>query len=625
MQSKLPMLFFVLLISIQQHAQITISDVDNIVFDEMVRQELPGLAIGVYKKGAIDFLKGYGHIDINRTKAITTSTPFRWASISKTITAVAALQLVERRTDFSINDKVTKHYPYWISNVGTKEVSDKSRKSNITIKQLLTHRSGINHYDDKEGVDYRKSTYTSDADRFNANSCVDVFRDMNLLFNPGDKYDYSTYGYNLLGAVIDKVTGSYPNWVLNSIANKLSMTSLKVSYGTFSGFDKPTDGIMKANSSTNKEYVLPGGGWESNVGDLMKFAKGILDGKLLNNTAALWADDGFKETNGDPQEYKRGIYSAKGTNDFRVWHGGAHENLRTNMYIMPDLNIAVVVMIPADYADAFNVVRKVIDKMGINRSFDTKPDFSCTDGTGSSGKSYLSLIRKTGEDVIVRRGYSSDNFNKEWNFLKSRGYELTDFDCTDNLWNGIFKKMSGQFAMWRNLEQDAFNTKWQEMNNAGLRLYDLETYVISGKRYWAGLFKKGTGKYALFRNFSTADFGTKRDELANQGYKLIDIEVYSDASGLKWSGVWVEGTDGPLNRNYAYNDFISLVNTRSSSGYQLLDVETYMDGSTRKWAGVWEKATQSGDLITPRNYCQTMNLYNDNSKKDYELLELVSY
>lgn len=221
-----------------------------------------------------------------------------------------------------------------------------------------------------------------------------------------------------------------------------------------------------------------------------------------------------------------------------------------------------------------------------------------------------------------------DNFNKEWNFLKSRGYHLTDFDCSGIVWNGIFKKMNGQFAMWRNFEQDAFNIKWQEMNSAGYRLYDLETYLFGGKRYWAGLFRKMTGKHALFRNFSTTAFGTKREELAQQGLKLVDIEVYSDNTGLKWSGVWLEGEDGPLNRNVLYNDFINLINSRSSSGYQLMDVESYLDGGMRKWAGVWEKSSEPGFLVTPRKYCSLMDIHEQNSKMTsgkFEMLEMISY
>ncbi len=605
------------LLAIQANAQINSADVDKIVEDEMIRQELPGLAIGVYKKGSISFQKGYGYIDINRTKAITTSTPFRWASISKTITAVATLQVAERQSSFSIDDKVTDHYPYWIAKVGSKDVTDKNRKTNITIKQLLTHRSGINHY--ANGVDYNKNSYKSDADHFNANSCVDVFRDMPLLFNPGDKYSYSTYGFDLLGAVIDKVTGSYPNWVKNNIANKLGMTSLKISYESFYGFQKKTDGIINGINIINKEYVLPGGGWESNIGDMLKFARGIMEGRLLTNTDALWASD-------YNQDYKRGINSIKQPNDFRIWHEGAHANLRTIMYIMPDNAIAVVVMIPVEYADAFNIVRRIISKMGINRNFDLSPDDKCkADIMGSSDKNFVGVWRKTQNDVIIRRGYSSDNFNKEWQFLTSKGYHLENFSCSDNLWNGIFKKGSGQYAMWRNFDLDAFNIKWQEMNNSGYRLYDLETYLVNGQRKWAGLFNKGTGKYALFRNLSTAAFGTERDELAKQGLKLIDIEVFSSGGDLKWSGVWVEGTDGLLNRNYNNSDFMNLVISRRKSGYQLIDIETYLDNGIRKWAGIWEKSQQECIVTYPRSFCQTMSYHSQNRNNGYELIDFESY
>ena len=66
-----------LLLNIDVNAQISASDIDKMVYEEMVRQEIPGLAIGIYKKGVINFTKGYGHIDLNRTKPINTYTAFR--------------------------------------------------------------------------------------------------------------------------------------------------------------------------------------------------------------------------------------------------------------------------------------------------------------------------------------------------------------------------------------------------------------------------------------------------------------------------------------------------------------------------------------------------------------------
>jgi len=605
-------------------AQIKATDVDKIVAHEMIRQNLPGLAIGVYQKGKINYTKGYGFIDVNNKKPINTNTPFRWASISKTLTAVAALQVNEKYNDFNLNDRVIKHYPYWTSNIAWIKVPDKDRKEKITIKHLLTHTSGINHYDE-----YSKSKYKTDSDKFNANASVDVFKIAKLDFSPGEKKysnsTYTTFGYNLLGAIIDKRTGSYTNWVTKNIKNKLGLSSLKVSNGNFYGFRKPKDGVIVQGRDTDKEWVLPGGGWESNIKDLLKFARGIDDEKLLKNTNQLWqTSTKLLNVTAKKREYN-GLESTGKDKELRVWHAGTHGNLKTLMYIMPNENLSVVVMIPVQYADTWNIVRKVVDKMGVDRNFVTSSKDTCGAGMGSSNKKFVGVWRKTTEDVIIRRGYTSANFKNEWNFLSSKGYHLESFDFSDNRWHGIFKKGRGQYAMWRNYDQKGFNTKWKEMNAKGYRLYDLETYIIGGNRKWAGLFRKETGKYAMYRNYSTKDFAAKRKAMAASGLKLIDVEVYSSGSQLKWSGVWIAGKDGLLNRNYTYSEFKNLAQKRAKSGYKLIDVETYKLNGSQKWAGIWEKDAKEQELSFGLNYCDFMDQHTNSNADKYELIDLESY
>ncbi len=634
----LVLLFTLSIISI--NAQIKFTDVDKIIADEMIRQNLPGLAIGVYQKGKINYAKGYGFIDINNRKPINTNTPFRWASISKTITAVAAFQVDEKYSNFSVNHKVIKHYPYWTSNSYTNQlvpnqfksvvnnvlIVDKERKDKITIKHLLTHTSGINHYDN-----YNKSLYKTDQDKFNAKRSVDVFKMAKLNFNPGEKKysksTYTTFGYNLLGAVIDKKTGSYTNWVTKNIKNKLGLSSLRVSNGNFYGFRKPKDGVIIQKHDSDKEWVLPGGGWESNIKDLLKFARGIEEGKLLKNTNQLW-ETKTKVLNVTKlkKEYN-GLESTGKGKELRVWHGGTHGNLKTLMYIMPKENISVVVMIPVQYADTWNIVRKVVHKMGIDRSKSIKKglkDKCVKDIMSSSSRKFVGIWRKTNKDIVIRRGYTSKNFNTEWKFLSSKGYHLENFEFTNNLWNGLFKKGTGKYAMWRNYDQSGFNTKWKEMNGKGYRLYDLETYTIGGKRKWAGLFKKSSKKYAMYRNYSTSDFATKRKAMAKNGLKLVDIEVYRSRGQLKWSGVWVAGKDGLLNRNYNYSDFKKLVQKRAKNGYKLIDVETYEVNSSQKWTGIWEKSTEEQRVSFGKKYCDFMKLH-DTYSSEFELIDLNSY
>jgi len=73
----------------------TASQIDAVVLDEMATQNIVGMAVGIVKNGNIDYARGYGHADLARRVPVTANTIFRWASISKTLTAAAALKLAE--------------------------------------------------------------------------------------------------------------------------------------------------------------------------------------------------------------------------------------------------------------------------------------------------------------------------------------------------------------------------------------------------------------------------------------------------------------------------------------------------------------------------------------------------
>ena len=109
---------------------------DAAVFDQMSKQEIYGCAVGVVQNGNIVHVKAYGHDDRLRKKSITTSTVFRWASISKPLTAVAAFKAIENNS-MALGDNITKYVSYW-PNTGN--------KANLTIKNLLNHRGGVNQY-----------------------------------------------------------------------------------------------------------------------------------------------------------------------------------------------------------------------------------------------------------------------------------------------------------------------------------------------------------------------------------------------------------------------------------------------------------------------------------------------
>ena len=149
----------------------TAAQIDAVVLDEMARQNIVGMAVGIVQNGNIYYASGYGHADLERKLPVTTNTIFRWSSISKTLTATAALKLVEENSGFSLNDKVTEHVSYW---------PEHGNKGNIRIKHLLSNRSGIIHYTQRKNCyqnhspRYARSKHTSKY--YNAKQAVEVFR-----------------------------------------------------------------------------------------------------------------------------------------------------------------------------------------------------------------------------------------------------------------------------------------------------------------------------------------------------------------------------------------------------------------------------------------------------------------
>ena len=304
--------------ALSQNAQ----QIDALVLEEMARQNIAGMAVGIVRHGRIDYAMGYGYNDLARTQPVTTNTVFRWGSVSKTLTAAATLKLANVNPAFSLNDRVTEHVSYW---------PRYGNKAGIRIKHLLSHRAGIIHYrkqgncPDNPRPDFDRNQHHSKY--YNAYQGVKVFSKQRLCFNPGSRYKYSTFGYSLLGAAIEGASGmSYDSWINRAIKKPLNMTSLQQATGIRRGFDQKAHALHPVLSG-NVAWKLPGGGWESNIIDLAKFANALLQEHLLHDTRRLWTT-----VPGNPG-YGYGIkFSA---DKDKVWHKGKHDNSRTLLLLYP--------------------------------------------------------------------------------------------------------------------------------------------------------------------------------------------------------------------------------------------------------------------------------------------------
>jgi CubicO group peptidase (beta-lactamase class C family) len=592
---------------------IFLSTIDDVVRDEMAKQEIVGCAVAVVENGRIVHVNGYGHTSPSRTTAITINTLFRWASVSKPLTAVAAFKVIENGR-LSLTDKVVDKVSYWPSD---------GNKDDITVANLLNHRSGIIHYDDGS---FNPFAYLS-SNNFNAEQCVNVFKGTDLSFVPGTQHQYSTFGYNLLGAVIEEASGiPYERFVLDSIAVIGGLTSLTPYSNDPGGWGKNCNGWLEAKTEPfSVEYKLPAGGWASNIQGMAAFVNGLAQGTFLRNTSALW--------NNVPNNsrYRFGLRKNEVDGELYVFHNGAHEDVRTYMGLYPGegTKLGVVVMINGNGSvDQDRLAHRIEEAMGKNRSISTQNPINYCGENNDCGNKTVGVWRQTNQTVdnIIRRGYTDEDFLAEWRHLKEAGFECIDFetyvDGITRKWDGIFKKTNNRSKIWFNAGEDGFLEKWRENRNEGYTLTDIETYMDGFTRRWAGLFVKSNESQNIQRNMTRASLKSRFDALGAEGMRLVDIE-YNDG---KWVGIWRPGTKTAYHTNLSAARFREIRLQYNTQGKRLIDVETYMVGFDRMWAGIWERSNQNEKFVYGKKYCEFLKLYHTPNQNDgYELIDFETY
>jgi CubicO group peptidase (beta-lactamase class C family) len=226
----------------------------------------------VAKDGAPVFERAYGFADRATHTPNTLETSFRIGSMNKMFTATAVMQLVQ---DGKID--LDKPFGTYITDYPNKDVS-----SAVTIRQLLTHTGGTG---DIFGPKFDKNRLKLRT----LQDYIDLYGKRPLLFKPGAKFDYSNYGFVLLGAVVEKVSGqSYYDYVREHIYEPAGMTSTGSEPENANvpnrsiGYTLSPKGSWIPNTDTLPYRGTSAGGGYSSAGDLLRFANALLAHKLLN-------------------------------------------------------------------------------------------------------------------------------------------------------------------------------------------------------------------------------------------------------------------------------------------------------------------------------------------------------
>lgn len=316
-------------------------NVDTAVQKEMEKQGLVGVAIGILDSQQIIYLNGYGLADREKKVPVTKDSIFNWASNSKPLAAVAAMQLVEKK-QLDLDVDIRKYVP---------EFPEKDHV--ITMRQLLCHQSGIQHYGI---VTSTKRTYSTKLPHHDPVLALDVFNRTPLSYKPGEKYVYSSYGYVLASAVIQNA-GKQPfvEQIEKRIATPLGMKSLQLDMDFHDqphwtvGYTKVAGSVVRAREEAH--YWKHGaGGFKSNIVDFARWAQGLLHYKLVSETIEkqMWT----RQATSDGKLTTMGLgFSIDEQNGLRVSHNGKQDETTTRMVIYPLKNHGIVVMTNCGYGD----------------------------------------------------------------------------------------------------------------------------------------------------------------------------------------------------------------------------------------------------------------------------------
>ena len=233
--------------------------------------ERPGYTMIVFTKDSVLFSHSRGMINVEDKTPIDINTPFYSASITKSFTAAAILQLTEK-SKLDIDDQLQiylKNLPQYTHD--------------ITIKNLLNHSSGLPEYTAIENWEIKIRT---NEDVLNLIRSQDT-----LQFYPGSDFSYSNTGYVLLAEIIEKVTGvTYEDYITNHFLKPLNMTNSffankEANYSMRAiGYEIQEDGNIALNDTEG--YRVNGStGLYCSASDLMKWLRAFDDNVVLSETS----------------------------------------------------------------------------------------------------------------------------------------------------------------------------------------------------------------------------------------------------------------------------------------------------------------------------------------------------
>lgn len=302
---------------------------DSYIESYLEEYQVPGASIAIIQNNEVFYTKSWG-VTGESEEQVTIKTPFTIGSISKSLTGLAIMKLIDQNM-IELDDPIQKHIPWF-------KLKDEKEAAQITIKHLLAQTSGFSTYtglsiSDKESLD---------IDSIKNN--VKILSNVNLTALPGEKHQYSNVNFLILGALIEEVTNqTYAVYMEQNVFKKLTMNSAAADYktayekGYLSGYQS-WFGVPWKSSVTYDNGGAPYGYITASVEDLVQYIK-FLSGKDFNDFLSDHTMNQYLTPHiqtGENRYYGLGIrISNPDSHDKMIWHSGSTPDSHAEMFYIP--------------------------------------------------------------------------------------------------------------------------------------------------------------------------------------------------------------------------------------------------------------------------------------------------
>ncbi|MFO8098687.1 MAG: serine hydrolase domain-containing protein [Salinibacter sp.] len=298
----------------------------------MDRETVPGLTAAVLVDGRVVWSEGFGYANLETRTPVTPLTKMRIGSVSKPLTSVALGRLVEEgRLD--LDAPVQEYVP-----------SFPEKRYEITPREVAGHIAGIRHYDGDEF--YSRTHYDS------VEEGLDIFERDSLLFEPGTEYDYSSYGWNLVSAVVEGAAETpFLKYMRREVIEPMHLrhtvaghTDSLISYRT-QFYTLNDEGQVLNAPYVDNSNKWAGGGYLSTASDLVRFGDAMIQESVLSSETTELLFTPLETTDGESTEY--GLGWRIGTDDHgrrTVGHTGGSVGGTTRFVIYPEQHVVVALI-----------------------------------------------------------------------------------------------------------------------------------------------------------------------------------------------------------------------------------------------------------------------------------------